>query len=566
MNVKRSILTLTLLCALAAFGPDTLYPDSGTGLMVGGHVAEVVVYPDRALITRRASVTLATGRPMQVIIRPLPQQLRNDSIRASIRSGAGRILDVEISSYVVPAENDELLGQLRAERKKLSGEQEQALERQQLGLFRQSFLRSVQQQYLGERDAKRGSGFHSPKEYDAMLAYLSEQMRRNMVELRVAKDAHNELAVRAGFLDRRIADRLRTHARSGREKQAVLLIEEGKGPADVELSYVVSRANWKPGYDVRILRAENRIEFNGYGLVAQQSGEDWASATIKLSTARPSTMQRPPEVEPFFVGSSSRGSRPVPVNENKQTTRANERGGSLVFTVPKRIPIASDGRPHRTPFTRHSLPVTFEYITFPRFSDAAYLLAIGKNTMESPILSGRLHLFSGNDFVGASQSGSVLPGEAFELSLGVNENIRVSRRLEELVEEKAGLLGGTRVFRYSYVIRVGNFSGKGAVLNIVDQIPVSRGAEVRVSDLVHSLSPDYTDKQGILKWKVALKSGESRSIKFGFSIRVPEGKAPDFFRSEQDRGKGLRDLENDERKKYEKSPPSPSPALRKYRF
>ena len=564
--MRRSQILVALVAVLGALGPESLRSDASAQVVATGEVTDVVVYPDRALVTRRATVTISSAKPTQVVIRPLPPGLRDDSIRATIRAGSGRILDVETSSYPVPEENDEVLRKLRAEREGLKGLQEKAHDQRKLAQFRQQYLKSVQQQYLGEQSKKNALRPHTPREYDAMLEYLSERLAQNLIELRRAEKALTELTRKARFLDRKIADRIRTHRRSGREKQAILLIEEGSGPISVDLSYVVPGASWKPGYDVRILRAESRIEFNGYGLVSQRSGEDWVAARIKLSTARPSTMQRPPEVDPLYVGASAGKRGTLPPASGPGSGADKERGGSLVFSVPKQIPIAADGRPHRTPFTRHSLPVNFEYITFPRFSDAAYLLAIGKNTMESPILTGQLHVFQGNDFVGASQSGSVLPGEAFELTLGVNENIRVSRRLEELAEEKAGLLGGTRVFRYAYMITVGNFSGKAAVLNVVDQIPVTRGVDVRVTDIVHSLAPDYTNKQGIMKWKVTLKSGESRSIRLGFSISVPEGRAPDFFRTEAQRGKALQDLENDERTKFEKNPPRPSPALRKYQY
>ncbi len=532
-----------------------------------GRVDEVVVYPDRALVTRRITFEgppRAAG-PRRLVVRPLPLELRDDSLRATVTSGGGRILDVEAGSYPVPVENDEILKKLRAQAAEIRKQEEPLEDQQSLIAFRQRYLESAQQHYLGEKARGREPG-RSVREYDAMLEYLSERALRNLSEARRIRKALADLKEKRNFVERKIADRLRNRRRSAREKQVAVLVEGGGRTVSIELTYVVGRASWKPGYDVRILRKENRIEFDGYGLVSQSSGEDWPAARVKLSTARPAGLEPPPEMEPLYVGSSgSRGGSVPGGGAPGRAGGAGARGGSLVFAVPKTIPIAADGRPHRTSFTRHTLPVTFEYITFPRHSDTAYLIALGKNDMAAPILAGQLNLFHGNDFFGASQSGSVLPGETFELTLGSNENIRVTRRLEEMAQERTGLISRGQSFRYAYSIRVGNYSDRDAVVNVVDQIPVSRGEEVRVTDVTHSPAPDFTNKQGILKWRIPLKSKATTTIQFSFTVLVPEGRAPDFFRTEEKRGRQLRDLENDERA-APSSGKNRGPALQKYRF
>jgi uncharacterized protein (TIGR02231 family) len=334
----------------------------------------------------------------------------------------------------------------------------------------------------------------------------------------------------------------------------------------MEISYINQKISWKPGYDIRVMNDEKKAEFTGYGIVAQSSGEDWLNAKVAFSTAQPAVRGYLPELIPVYAALSSKMprkpggkgrayadqqqiNRAILDNVSQQadmptarsgddivTDSAAEKGvsrqvGSLVFQVPKRSVIPADGSAHRTAISRHSLPIRFEYICIPKVSPYAFLQAVGSNTLESPILRGDLNIFMENDFVGSSYTDNILPGQDFELILSVNENIRVIRSLEEKEEKEAGFLSSMKSINFRFLIKIENFSGTDIVMNIFDQIPVSRTSEIEIKNVDFSHAPAVKDVKGICKWQFAMKPKETINLTFSFTVAVPKDQEAAFFRT-----------------------------------
>ena len=75
------------------------------------------------------------------------------------------------------------------------------------------------------------------------------------------------------------------------------------GELSVELSYVVSNAEWKPIYDLRLVEEESgsQCEVTYLAQVAQVTGESWEGVQLALSTARPASSRTLPELQPWYV-------------------------------------------------------------------------------------------------------------------------------------------------------------------------------------------------------------------------------------------------------------------------
>ncbi|ETN79907.1 hypothetical protein NECAME_09517 [Necator americanus] len=68
---------------------------------------------------------------------------------------------------------------------------------------------------------------------------------------------------------------------------------ENAGAVELFVSYQVYCASWKPAYDIRAVTTaegeqENSIKLCYYGLVEQNTGDDWIDTDMVLSTASPS--------------------------------------------------------------------------------------------------------------------------------------------------------------------------------------------------------------------------------------------------------------------------------------
>ena len=95
--------------------------------------------------------------------------------------------------------------------------------------------------------------------------------------------------------------------------------------------------------------------------------------------------------------------------------QAESRGTSVAFTVARLEKIKSDGRPHKTTIAIEKFKPETEYFATPKASSNAYLSAKVTNNTDKPLLPGKMNIFVGGDFVGASYTKFVAQNEEFQI-------------------------------------------------------------------------------------------------------------------------------------------------------
>src|SRR5262249_21825211 len=68
-------------------------------------------------------------------------------------------------------------------------------------------------------------------------------------------------------------------------------------PGTVRLNYLVDSASWRPQYKFRAGTEKQPIQVEYLAAVIQQTGEDWATAQLVLSTAEPMLNAAPPDLK-----------------------------------------------------------------------------------------------------------------------------------------------------------------------------------------------------------------------------------------------------------------------------
>ena len=155
-----------------------------------------------------------------------------------------------------------------------------------------------------------------------------------------------------------------------------------------------------------------------------------------------------------------------------------ESGAGLTYTVARPLAVPGDGGPHKTLVAAFEADAVLDYLSVPVLAPEAYLRATVTN-QELLLLPGRARIFHGPQFVGETQLDTVAPGEEFEVQLGVDDQIKVERKLRRRSTGKA-LLGGTRTIDIGYEITVENHRDRAAAVSVHDHIPVSADADVKV--------------------------------------------------------------------------------------
>lgn len=76
----------------------------------------------------------------------------------------------------------------------------------------------------------------------------------------------------------------------------------GNGPVKLTLTYATQNARWFPRYELQLVPEANQVQVSFFGLVSQETGEDWQDAALTLSTAIPTTATALPKLATWKVG------------------------------------------------------------------------------------------------------------------------------------------------------------------------------------------------------------------------------------------------------------------------
>jgi uncharacterized protein (TIGR02231 family) len=518
-------------------------------------ITGVTVFRDGARVLRTGVTELAAG-PGSVTIGNLPATVDTASVRVAARGRGLALLNVEVRRRVGTEPLREEAARLRAEVDRWRDavhelDDEDAAEQAGLG-----FLGHLSEAAATALARAVGAGRAGYDELSGMAGHLSASTAGTLAKRR-------EIAARKRAAERELAAaeaRLAAAEQGGRPKKVafvevvVELEAQAATEAEVDLTYHVPGASWRSLYDL-VLDGE-RLDVSYLAEVTQQTGEDWPEVALVLSTARRGQSQTLPELSPWYIGRPQPLRRPADAapmsamsgeaassgldesgeplavafaaRAQKIKPRApmlaaeqaeSESGAGLTYTVARPLAVPGDGGPHKTLVARFDADAVLDYLTVPVLAPEAYLRATVTNGTLL-LLPGRARIFHGAQFVGETQLDTVAPAEEFEVQLGVDDQIKVERKLRRRSVGKA-LLGGTRTIDIGYEITVENHRDRAAKVSVHDHIPVSTDGDVKVRAREASPPPAETDDLGELTWNLVLAPGQSATIRHRFTVEHP---------------------------------------------
>jgi uncharacterized protein (TIGR02231 family) len=515
-------------------------------LVVDAPIVAVTVYPDRARVTRRGRVIVPAG-DQTVYVEPLPLALEDDSVRVAGR-GPATVLGVDVAMQHNAESPEEAVAEVERERlaaQDLVAELTDADDvQEQLDTFLAQLARRAGNSFArtlasGEPGAELGG-------FTESLTDRLAAVRRTRRELAAQR---REAEKRLAAVDRRLAE-IYHQVTPDRRSAAIALELAAEAEVEVELSYVVPAAGWTSSYDVRL--TGDRITLNWYGQITQRTGEDWPECDLTLSTARPTVTAKVPELDPWYLDRFAHPAVPLargPVAPGMQARGADRRERLLSATVdeqsafgqqqatveqgvtaasytpPRPVAVPADGATHRATIAAIDLDAELDYVTAPVRSTDVHLRATVVNSSAHTLPAGKAAVFHDADFVGSAALPLWAPGEDVELALGLDDRIRVERKLVRREASKA-TLGSTRRRQVEYETKIENHTPRDARITVLDQLPVARDHEITVKPLTTEPEPAETTDLGVITWKLDLAAGKETTLRLAF--RVDTAKSVDL--------------------------------------
>jgi uncharacterized protein (TIGR02231 family) len=518
-------------------------------------ITGVTVFRDGARVRRSGTVSMPAG-PQTVVISDLPATVDPASVRVAARGHDLSLLDVEVHHRYRTDPLREETARLRSEVERCRDavqalDDEETAEQARLDFAGHlseaaatALARAVSFGRASHEDLSQMAG-HLSADTAGTLGRRREISARRRVARRELEAAEARLAT---------AEKRAGHSVAFTEVSATL--EAGAATrAEVEFSYHVPGASWRPLYDLAL--EGGKLSVGYLAEVTQQTGEDWPAVELALSTTRRGRHQTLPELDPWYIGRAQPVPRPmarslamaarsgslppggaaamaagaplaalpqahVPeaVLLGAEPGEPGELGSGLAYRVQRPLAVPADGGPHKTVVARFTLDAVLDHLAVPVMAPEAYLRATVTNTSPLLLLPGPARVFHDTRFVGETSLETVAAGEEFELQLGVDDQIRVERQLRRRRTSKA-VLGGTRTIDVAYEITVENHRADKTRVSVHDHIPVSTDGDVKVR--LREASPDPAEQNdlGELTWELPLDGGETTRVRYRFTVEHP---------------------------------------------
>jgi uncharacterized protein (TIGR02231 family) len=532
-------------------------------------ITAVTVYLDRALVTRTAEVRCPAGRA-EFTLSGLPAELADASIRVSATGATVRGMRVE-RVFLERAEAAEVR---RIEDDLLALRDEEGALRDELGVLEgeAKFLRGLQVTVPERASRMAGEGELKLPDVGGLketLGLVTGGLAANAARVRELNRKLRTLGPKIEARSRELAEK-RSGEKLENKKVTVALESASGGAARVNLSYLLPGAMWFPAYDVRADVEKGELELVYYAVIQQATGEDWPGAELTLSASRPADRSAKPELAPWLLGGvtlpfnppvaqeqqggqaaqnaannapdirgqygvrfsgGSPGKMALKLQEAHKNLIANDwqvvrlfrsvaaRGTSVAFPVPTRETVLTDGKPHRVALAAEKLALTPEYSVVPSLSLATYVTGKAVNTGKLPLLPGDASIYLAGDLIGTGKVDFVAPGEETSFYLGVDESVKVSRKLDGRLSSVRSFGKRQRV-EAAFTIAVENFKKTPVTVKVEEALPVSQDSSIAVK--VRRLEPEpAANERGLCSWHLAVPAGGKAAVNLGYTVEYP---------------------------------------------
>ena len=538
--MKRNTFT-TVVLAMALSGLALAINAEPTTM--NSSISDVIVYPDRAKVTRMGTLTLSVG-DQTVLFENLPVGVEDASFRASARGAEGITL-LGLNHKVVQhletprqkvAELEKQIDSLERNKKQRVADRLAVLEAQK------ELLLAISKGGGEEMAREVKTGGIDVKSWDAAYAFFGSKLTRVTDSMRMARQEMEDIDKTLEYLRSELRTIQSTKSRSTKTVQVDLRLAQ-EGEVEVTLEYMIGGAMWKPLYDARLVSDKDQVELSCFAEVTQRTGEDWEDVNLVLSTAQPSRGISPGDFRPWYlavhevpqikrvsktkVGRETIDMQPVTTIQdllqqaNLATASVEASGITTTFVVERKESVPSGAAAVRVPIGQWMLEGETKLVSRPKNTEGAFRVVKLTNQDEAPLMPGQVSIFAESDFLGKTAlSELIAPDQTFDLPFGRDDKISVKR---EIISRKKEVKTDKIRIKQTIKITLKNNGRVARVVSLEEPIPTSKDSRVKVKVTKVEPEPMTTDVQGKATWEISLSPGEEKAVMISYRVEYPKG-------------------------------------------
>ncbi len=345
------------------------------------------------------------------------------------------------------------------------------------------------------------------------------------------------------------------------------IMSKRSGEIPVNLSYYTQYAGWTAMYDVRVNSKTNKVKMVYKASLSQTTGIDWKKTKLTLSTGTPNFGVTAPILTPWHLqlyvpgiyddlqrravqGNAMRNMVQSYSNDKKlaeavvtngadgykvqnafadynidpstlqQYTNLNQGQLNTNYEIDLPYDISSDGQLNSVTIKDQEINCVLKNYAVPRVDKDAYLLAEVADWQNLDLLPGDANIIMDDTYIGKSVIDPNSTADTLNLSLGRDKRVAVKRSVvKELSSLKTSGKESKQIFTYEILVKNNKVTDVNLLLK--DQYPLSNIKEVVVT-LDDSGAAMVNPETGVLTWKIDLKPGESKKVRFTYSVKYPK--------------------------------------------
>ncbi len=353
----------------------------------------------------------------------------------------------------------------------------------------------------------------------------------------------------------------------------------------VTLTYQTDGATWYPLYDARLSITSGKLSLDQFGVVRQQTGEDWNNVSLTLSTAQPQRDSALPDLSTRWIdgapnpppgasqGMSAGGAggsndalaewrakteakrvkmEQEQVPEGKEAEQPevvpmvtpihpqpvmrlgpvpfrpaeiNTSGFVAEYKMPDGSTVPSDNSEVKLKVGAFDLDSTLEVRIEPQVSTNAVFVVEATLKGDASILPGQASLYRDNAYVGQASLPLLRPGQEHDLFFGVDDQVSVRHSVVKDEKKEAGIISKDNLIERGSVTALENLHDAPMNIVVKQAIPASRNEKVRVDlekDITTSgYTTDADNVKGLLNWQLKMDPKEKKDLKLDWTVSWP---------------------------------------------
>jgi uncharacterized protein (TIGR02231 family) len=402
-----------------------------------------------------------------------------------------------------------------------------------------------------------------------LVDYYNDKIEKAKTKIYNHQQSKNKLAKKITEIQKRIAALKPIEQLNGKPYGQLFLqvFSKHTGEIPISVSYYTQSAGWVPVYDIRVNSKTNKVKLIYKASLTQTSGVDWKKTKLTLSTGTPNFGVAAPILSPWYLqlyvpelykalegraaGANAMRNTIQSMNDDKRLSEVVVQGYGIVekpafnldsidpstlnmyttlnegqlntnFEIELPYDIASDGRMNSIAIKEEEIVCTLKNYAVPRIDKESYLMAEVADWQNLDLLPGDANIIMDETYIGKSIIDPNSIADTLNLSLGRDKRVVVKRSVvKELSSLKTS--GNSSKQNFTYEIVVKNNKQTEISLLLKDQYPLTNIKELEVS-LDNSGDAMVNTETGVLTWKLNLKPGESKKVRFSYSVKYPKDK------------------------------------------